>query len=643
MSHPSRLLVLALGSAINAAAHAQPPAKPSLPYSPAPARATPPEPKPQADALDKKIRAELARVMARLSDGGSPSSLLVEVTRILDLHLAYNQHDRSGESLVQLAIARRTLAQLAAPKNDAAKALIPFLLANPDTAAALALAIRTEDQILEAYAVLDKLVKQFPAETADKSGNASLIAALCVVYDKPPAHPTLPRRSAPAIDPAGVFTYFRTHPKLPFAGRLPTELLVHLVDRHASETDARWAMQNYAGNQTVGKLFDSITYDTAALKYGREKKIFAEKTGYTLANIKRVGGVCAEQAYFASEVAKAIGVPSVYITGDGSDLDHAWVGYLRNRSGRLVWDFTEGRFGDYQHTQGRVMHPQTNRVTSDAFIGLTEWIAAATPAAARLAIARGDAAAHLMQLAEKPGSFPPAWPGDEWGSSGGETPAVLRTADITSALAILREALTACAGHEPAWQLLGEWSTKGLLSSSQKREWSEAVIKMAGATRPDFALAMLHPMFASIEDAAEQSRMWDWAASQFHRRPDLVSAARVSQGKCWEKAGDNARAWAAYQDVITRFANEGSSVLAALAQCEDLLNRTNKREAALGLYEEAFRRISKPSNMSPGFANGSNYYRVGHRYSMLLEQAGRNGDSARVRRQIGVVEEPAGK
>src|SRR5947207_455023 len=87
---------------------------------------------------------------------------------------------------------------------------------------------------------------------------------LCVAY-APPQHPTLDPRHAPLVDPAEVFHYFRANrARMAFGGKLPAELMVHVVDVHASQDDLAWALKNYAGNQTVGKLFGSIMYDTAA-------------------------------------------------------------------------------------------------------------------------------------------------------------------------------------------------------------------------------------------------------------------------------------------------------------------------------------------------------------------------------------------
>jgi hypothetical protein len=117
-----------------------------------------------------------------------------------------------------------------------------------------------------------------------------------------------------------------------------------------------------------------------------------------------------------------------------------------------------------------------------------------------------------------------------------------------------------------------------------------------------------------------------------------VSAARLAQGRQWEKAGDNAKAWDAYKEVITKYPNDGRSIIHALVRAEALLKHNGKDKDILGLYEDAFRRISRPQQMSPGFETATNYYRVGSRYADLLEAAGKKADADRVKRQIGETE-----
>ncbi len=638
------LFTLASCACLAPAALAQP--KPAPPSSPKPPASV--NPAAPATHVEQSVRDELDNLRARLATEppATARALRADIEKLFDLYLAYGASDQDATLLVDLATTRRLARQFADPKNTSAAKLAPLLAANPELAATLALAIRPEDDVAAVYAVLEKLNEKFPQDLTDRAGASALAAAVCVVYDQPPAHPTLGKGGVPPtgaspvdVDPVEVFGYFRANESRMLLRGLnaPVEVLIHLVDVHAPIDELRWALKNYGNDATVGKVYGTIVYDTAALKFSQPKKVF--KDGYSLMNIKKVGGVCAEQAYFASEVAKAIGVPSVYVTGEGADVGHAWVGYMKSAGGKAqVWDFTEGRFGDYKTTQGRVTDPQTNKPTTDAMVGLSALALSAGRVNVRAAAARTDAATRLVEL-DKPGAWPPAWPaGESWG----EVPkAPARSAGISGGLAMLRAALTSCPGYEPAWMRFSAWAEKGLLDAPAKKEWGEVVMKMAGRDRPDFAFAMLAPMIRSAKTAPEQSVLWDWAATEFHHRPDLVSAARLSQGQCWEKAGDSGKAWDAYKDVITKYPNEGRSVLYALGASEKLLRSTNKEANILPLYEDAFRRITRPGQLSPGFETASNYYQAGFRYAQLLETAGRDADAKRIRKQIGVPETPA--
>jgi tetratricopeptide (TPR) repeat protein len=208
---------------------------------------------------------------------------------------------------------------------------------------------------------------------------------------------------------------------------------------------------------------------------------------------------------------------------------------------------------------------------------------------------------------------------------------------------MLRSALTACPGYEPAWKQLGVRAQQGKLDSAAKKQWGELIMKTAGRDRPDFAMEELIPLIQSSVTADEQSKLWDWAVGEFHARPDLVSRARLLQGKCWEKAGDGDKAWNAYKDIITRFPNDGKSIVYALMSATSLLHKSGKDASILALYEDAFRRIAKPTQLSPGFETASNYYEVGAAYAQLLEAAGRDADAKRVKRQIGMADEPVQK
>jgi tetratricopeptide (TPR) repeat protein len=578
-----------------------------------------------ATATQKVLRAQLERLLADIREQKRPlGDLASDARRLHALCVSYTPLSASDTLVVDAMVWRRLLEGLGEKPPASVPSTLAFLADNPRTASALALALKPQDRAGAVLGTLAELKSERPDVVGDKAGNENLIAALCVVFDV--AAPDRAPSSPDAVQRLDYFISSRSQLQMPL-NTLPVELLVHVVDGAASVPEMQWALKNYARYQNVGKLYSSIMYDTAAFKYGKEKKVF--EGGYTLQNIKKVGGVCLEQAYFASEVGKSVGVPSCMVTGEGADVGHAWVGYLKNVGRSFVWDFSEGRYDDYEDVEGSIIDPQTHEKTSDAFVGLSAGLMNLPKGAYARAAALTDAAERLTLSSV-------VWPkGEEWGISPGEP---VRIGDVSTRLELLREALTLVPAYEPAWRAVVALAKSDKMTSEQKREWAAAAIKMCGRGQADFELWFITPLISTEADAATQQKMWNWAFGEFTHRPDLASRVRFMQAKSLEDAKDNAGAFAIYKDVITRFPNEGRSILHALRRCESLLMVAGKPEASIDLYKDAFGRIKKPQTMSAQFAQSSTYYMVGFRYSELLRKYNKIADSNRIRQQIGYVE-----
>lgn len=629
--------------------------------SPAPKVAPPPSAKPTdgdavAASFGASLIAECDAVIGSLKAGAKPSDLVPRVRVLLDLAVAYAQPGRDGPAIVRVAALHRLVGLLAELKS-VPKAARDALLANPDLAQTLALAIQPEDQPEKVLGMLARVVTERPKLVADDAKLAGVIAAICVVYDKPPQHPTLGKMStpiadhsdspaarrssgpimsptAPTIDPIDVLDHLasiRGRSVFPLE-RLPVELLVHVVDAKVTPVEQDWAFKAYPGNRTPGMLYDTITYDTASFKYNTPKKIFTEPGGYTLANIKKVGGVCAEQALFASEVGKALGVPSAFVFTRGSTVAHAYVGYLKQQGGTTVWDFSEGRFGEYDDLRGMVICPQTGRLIDTGTLGLTAIWGNDAQGDRELTSAMTILSIRVGELVGGTTEYPPVPPEAMRAS----TPAKgFRTASIKTQMELLRAGVAKSWAYEPAWRVAMTAAAAGVLDGNERGVWMKAAMTQCARSAPDFALAVASAMIAP-SPAAEQSPQWDALAQQLNRRSDLVAAIRFRQADAWEKADQPAKAWAGYKDVIVRYPNDGTSVVESLAKAEQLLAAHGKGENALDLYKDAFRRISKPKKLSTESMVQSNYFRVGTRYASLLNTAGRKSEAEQVLRQIGV-------
>ena len=149
-----------------------------------------------------------------------------------------------------------------------------------------------------------------------------------------------------------------------------------------------------------------------------------------------------------------------------------------------------------------------------------------------------------------------------------------------------------------------------------------------------FALAVLKPMVETVEDAPEQNKLWNAAFMMFGGRADLAAEIRMAQAGMWADAGKPDLAGQCCQDVITRYANAGPFVIAALKGAEKMLQETGKPERVVGLYEQTWRRITKPGEMAGEFMTQSNWYVVGMMYVDKLTEAGQGAKAQQVKGQL---------
>jgi hypothetical protein len=199
----------------------------------------------------------------------------------------------------------------------------------------------------------------------------SLCLAIALVYDVPPP-PNWPHGqvSAQALDrrlpnPAVPFDWFtredmlgHTYYKL---SRLRAEDLKFVVDAAAPVSELKWSQQAvpYPLGQFEGTYF--------MVKYRNDRAADSSLmtwTGkpYTLQAILADGGICVDQAYFASEAGKARGIPTLLFMGSGQDARHAWFGFL-DAAGR--WNLDAGRYAEQRLVTGTALDPQTWMVISD--------------------------------------------------------------------------------------------------------------------------------------------------------------------------------------------------------------------------------------------------------------------------------------
>lgn len=217
------------------------------------------------------------------------------------------------------------------------------------------------DNPAEVLAILKKIHGQ---DAGLFNAYPSLALAIAVVYDVPPP-PNWPHGQVKAgvlprkfPEPELVFSYFvkldRTHGTLQRLARLPAEELKFLVDLVTPFSELDWARRNVpAGLSDLGKAYDMIKY--------RKDRITTNQylwpgSAYTLPVILQQGGICVDQAYFASTAGKAKGIPTIMFRGAGLDGRHAWFGYLDMNQ---RWQLDCGRYAEQKFVVGLAFDPQT--------------------------------------------------------------------------------------------------------------------------------------------------------------------------------------------------------------------------------------------------------------------------------------------
>ena len=213
-------------------------------------------------------------------------------------------------------------------------------------------------------AVLSLLQQLYAANPARFAEYQNLAIAIAVVFDVPPpplwphgqvSAAALPRRLP---DPLEAFNYWskldQGNISMHRLRRLPASELKFLVDEVAPFAELDWARRNVGpGIAEFGRAYDLIRYrkDRPA-----QNAYLWPLPDYRLQTILNEGGICVDQAYFASMAGKAKGIPTIMFRGAGLDGRHAWFGYL---DGQGKWQNDCGRYAEQKFVVGLACDPQT--------------------------------------------------------------------------------------------------------------------------------------------------------------------------------------------------------------------------------------------------------------------------------------------
>ncbi|MBE2180383.1 MAG: hypothetical protein IAE97_07920 [Chthoniobacterales bacterium] len=212
--------------------------------------------------------------------------------------------------------------------------------------------------------VLTRLEQLYSAHPGRWADYRSLMLAFALVYDqRPPSfwpHAQVRQEAVqpmdePLADRLGYYIQANENRRLEFdLRRLPAEQLKFLVDAPVPRSELEWAAKNVkVRRDQFDRAFSLVAYDKRRVERG----VFSWPHGrYLLGNIELQGGICVDQAYFASIAGKAKGIPTIYFAGQGTDGGHAWFGYLQSAS---KWELDAGRYLNQNFTVGQALDPQT--------------------------------------------------------------------------------------------------------------------------------------------------------------------------------------------------------------------------------------------------------------------------------------------
>ncbi|HMO25409.1 MAG TPA: hypothetical protein PKB10_04000, partial [Tepidisphaeraceae bacterium] len=328
-----------------------------------------------------------------------------------------------------------------------------------------------------------------------------------------------------------------------------------------------------------------IPYDERARVDGDERKIDGHE--YTLENLLKVGGICIDQSYFASQVARIVGVPSVVVIGQGGGggVGHAWVGSLELRGRQVLWNFTDGRYDAQLYYTGTVTDPQTRRSMSEGQVAMLAELHGVAPAARHASVA----IFHAHDLA--PVQARAGW--------------LMRAIELSPA-------------NHAAWLALADLGATRQLDPRDMQRVAETTRNFARGPYADVAFAIFSKLISGLSND-EQIREFDTLRKIFTDRKDLYAATRVAQGRLLKTLSRDKEALAALGDVLTNHLYAGPIVLDALSVVEELL-LPRQPQRLLAIYQQTLANTPRPSISA--YAQQSSYVRIGMRYVELLRAHG---------------------
>ncbi|WP_439626441.1 hypothetical protein [Gemmata sp.] len=436
-------------------------------------------------------------------------------------------------------------ADLKARLGDDAAPLFEFLAANAEVRETLFTAITPgEDDPAAALGVFRDLWR---ADADAVKKNDELAVAVAVVWDSPRGpydyrqHQTRVRATLPdGVAKVGALENFRyaldRQAKLKGPQQqLPWEFLVHTVNHRTPVDERDWAAANYLKRRAnIGTCYKDVEYDMVMLRTESKTCKLNDKP-YTLASLKQFGGVCAMQADFAARVAKSIGVPAEYVTGEANSGGlHAWVMWAEVKAvNKDAVTFTLESFGRYNldhYYVGTLTDPQSGKGTTDRDLERRLTAVGNAPHASRQAdllmrafplvrdkkqLSAKDQAAYLNRVLAL---YPMC--GAAWQEFAALSKAGTLTGPAEATQLVTRAANTFTKFPDFSWALADDLLTPQKDKSARSGVFVKLVASYEALGRPDLACQCRLKLVEYLTDAKDQKAAFDGLAFTVRKFPD---------------------------------------------------------------------------------------------------------------------------
>ena len=450
---------------------------------------------------------------------------------------------------------------------------------HPDIQEEFYTALRPEaDNIPRALALLNELRKRFPQRIVPYG---SLAIATAVVWDdesKGIYEFTGAANATKAVVPtisADVFDNFAflTESENLMQGRVifvPWEFLVYVVNHRTPLGERKWALANYLNKRVMfGKCYSDVPYDYEMLNSRREQTRLRNKE-YTLANLRQFGGVCMNQADFASRVGKSLGVAAAYVSGESAFGEgHAWVMWAELKqatAGGLVFTLeSHGRYRDDHYYVGHLEDPQTGARITDRDMELRLQTVGMDTIAKRHSALVMRAFPMLKEDA---------------------------SLDAEAQLNLLGQVIGYCPGNEEAWLAVAALARESAGDKSLSKEFGQVLDKLfvTFARVPDFTWKVFDDLAAYADDAKQRRALYERLIALYEvaKRPDLAAEARLKLTDYLVEENKKGDAIDGLAITIRKFPAEGNIVPKLLDRLEKLAADVPNADAKLVQFYGAF-------------------------------------------------------